>query len=140
MLYKYANVSVLESECRESAGPAPVGALPSAGSIPPEHSHFCLFFLSLDLVLSSILHWPPLLFLVLSRRDTKIVLFLSILQYWRTLSGSNISMHKGFIVRTTCPSSPLCNVVLKALKFSRFVVHCAVTRHPQSELLMLVRK
>ena len=49
MLYKYANVSVLESECPDSTGPAPAGALPSAGSLPPEHSHFCLFFFSLDL-------------------------------------------------------------------------------------------
>ena len=43
VLYKYANIGVLESECPDSTGPAPVGAFPSAGSIPPGHSHFCLF-------------------------------------------------------------------------------------------------
>ena len=53
--YKYANFNLLESECPESSGPhrpASAGAFPSAGSIPPGHSAFCLFFsLSLEFLL-----------------------------------------------------------------------------------------
>ena len=51
VLYKYTNFSLLQSERPDSSGPyrpAPAGAFPNAGSIPPGHSDFCFFSLSLD--------------------------------------------------------------------------------------------
>ena len=65
VLYKYANFSVMESECPDGSGPhrpTPAGVFPSAGSIPPGHSNFCLFSLSLVASFFSIFHPPRFYF------------------------------------------------------------------------------
>ena len=83
VLYKHANFGLLQSECPDSSGPyrpAPAGDLPVRVRYRRATPTFAIFFLSLDAFFSRDIPPVPLLFFVLSRRYTKMVLFLSILQ------------------------------------------------------------
>ena len=82
VLYKYANFGLLQSECPDSSGPyrpAPAGALPVRVRYRRATPTFSFFSLSRCFFFRDISP-APLLFFVLSRRYTKMVLFLSILQ------------------------------------------------------------
>ena len=139
VLYKYANFSVMESECPDGSGPhrpTPAGVFPSAGSIPPGHSNFCLFSLSLDASFFSIFHPPRFYFSfyrVVTQKLGSFSLFYNNSGHYPEVILVCISFMPVF-------SRPACSVVLKALKFSPFVVHRGSTLHPQSELLALSRK
>ena len=78
VLYKYANFSALESSARQYNGPAPLEVpLPVRVRYRRGTNTFA-FSLSIDQFFPPIFHLSPLLFSVLSRRYTRIVLFLSI--------------------------------------------------------------